>query len=161
MKPVDRDTGHVDPYVPKSFSHGLGSPHTGAMPSHLSSPSVKGKKGCTRGRVPQTTKESIRPWVLSSFYSPITQPPKGSFSEHQPKFLFIASSTNKVDCHGRESSEPILCVGLVQHKVSEGLEVHLPVDRGECGNGISPSDRPTVRENTKPMVGIPSGRTFT
>ena len=67
MKPVDRDTGYVDPYVPKKFSHRPGSPRTEAMPSHLSSPSVKGKKELPEVGFPIPLKKVVDPRFCSPF----------------------------------------------------------------------------------------------
>ena len=67
MKPVDRDMGYVDPYVPKTFSHGPGSPRTEAMPSHLSSPFVKGKKEFLGVGFPKRLKKVVNPRFCSPF----------------------------------------------------------------------------------------------
>lgn len=91
-RPEDKDLGHLATNAPKAFSHRLDSSHTTNLPSHLLSPSVKGKKGIARGRAHQINRESSRSWVLSSFYPLNPQPHNGLSSEIQPNFQSSASS---------------------------------------------------------------------
>lgn len=70
------------------------------------------------------------------------------------------NSGDSQGCFSRDTSKSNPDYGAVQHGFEESIEIHVPVDRDVCEEGVAPSNRSGLGRSNQPVLEVYGGCAF-